>query len=371
MKCGLLAFSAVASLVSAAAITRRDASPPPTISGDAPYDVPTQNLTAAISCVGGLSNVKNPYLLVPGTGGNDEEDWDTTYLLLLGKNTSVPGGGLGYDVCYVSPPPYMLADIQVNAEYIAFAIDTIANHSIANGGPSNFPMMAWSQGNLAISWSLTFFPSTRKSISHYISFAGDFGGVSYENVANTNETTRKRQVAMNAPSVTQQLNPSNFLTAALAKGNKYAWVPTTSLYSTTDDVIQPEGISFNDTSATSYLGGEAGNLLAQGFCSNGIVGTVEHETWQYSNMGYQIVKLALASPRGFVTQAEAIAAVKAGIIPCDTLPAPGLGAPAVAAIQQALVLATAREHDPMYTSPTEPPLKAYVATFPDNEVHSY
>ena len=136
-------------------------------------------------------------------------------------------------------------------------------------------------------------------------------------------------------------------------------------------MIQPEGIAFNDTTATSYLGGEAGNLLAQGFCPNGIAGAVEHETWQYSNMGYQLVLMALAAPRGFVTQAEAVAAVKAGVVPCDTLPAPGLGAEAVVAIQQALVLATVREHDPQYTVAEEPKLKAYVATFTDNEVHSY
>ena len=107
--------------------------------------------------------------------------------------------------------------------------------------------------------------------------------VSYTDVLSTSELTR-RQLDVNAPSVIQQLKPSSFLTAAYAKGNKYAWVPTTSLYSTTDDVIQPEGLFFNDTAATSYLGGEAGNLLAQGFCSTGIVGAVEHETWQYSNM---------------------------------------------------------------------------------------
>lgn len=47
--------------------------------------------------MGGLENITNPYLLVPGTGGTNEEDWDTTYKLLLGRNTSVPGGGLGYD----------------------------------------------------------------------------------------------------------------------------------------------------------------------------------------------------------------------------------------------------------------------------------
>lgn len=54
------------------------------------------------------------------------------------------------------------------------------------------------------------------------------------------------------------------LDVAFAKGNKYAWVPTTSLYSATDQVISPEGTEFNDTSATSFLGGYTGNLLIQG-----------------------------------------------------------------------------------------------------------
>lgn len=55
----------------------------------------------------------NPYFLVPGTGGNYDDDWKPTYEILLGKlpasNTTLPGsagifpGGLGYDVCGVSP----------------------------------------------------------------------------------------------------------------------------------------------------------------------------------------------------------------------------------------------------------------------------
>lgn len=30
--------------------------------------------------------------------------------------------GLGYDVCYVAPPPYMTADIQDTLEYIVNAV---------------------------------------------------------------------------------------------------------------------------------------------------------------------------------------------------------------------------------------------------------
>lgn len=49
-------------------------------------------------------------------------------------------------VCCVSPPPFMMGDIQENAEYIAYAITTIAAASKKNGGPSAFPLLAWSQG---------------------------------------------------------------------------------------------------------------------------------------------------------------------------------------------------------------------------------
>lgn len=172
----ILSALACASLSAAVAIPNTSSSTPSTIPGDAPYDISTEQLSSVVSCFGGLENITNPYLLVPGTGGNNEEDWDTTYKLLLGKNTSVPGGGLGYDVCYVNPPPYMLADIQDNAQYVAWAVTLISAASQKNGGPSKFPLMAWSQGNLCISWTLTFWPSTRQHISRYISFAGDYGG---------------------------------------------------------------------------------------------------------------------------------------------------------------------------------------------------
>lgn len=44
--------------------------------------------------------------------------WDPAWRELLGKGE----GGLGYDVCYVSPPPYMTADIQDTLEYIVNAM---------------------------------------------------------------------------------------------------------------------------------------------------------------------------------------------------------------------------------------------------------
>lgn len=45
-----------------------------------------------------------------GTGNTGAQSWSPAYLQLLGKGA----GGLGYDVCYVSPPPAMMGDVQVS-----------------------------------------------------------------------------------------------------------------------------------------------------------------------------------------------------------------------------------------------------------------
>lgn len=34
---------------------------------DAPYTIDQQNLTAGLTCIGGIENVKSPFLLVPGS----------------------------------------------------------------------------------------------------------------------------------------------------------------------------------------------------------------------------------------------------------------------------------------------------------------
>jgi hypothetical protein len=34
---------------------------------DAPYTIDQQNLTAQLTCIGGIENVKSPFLLVPGS----------------------------------------------------------------------------------------------------------------------------------------------------------------------------------------------------------------------------------------------------------------------------------------------------------------
>ena len=93
---------------------------------------------------------------------NSSESFSPGLLTTLGK------AGLGYDVCWVSPPPSMMNDIQDNAEYIVYAMSLL----FSKAGP--LPISGWSQGNLATQWALTFYPSMRAKTRTFISLAGDF-----------------------------------------------------------------------------------------------------------------------------------------------------------------------------------------------------
>ena len=93
----------------------------------------------------------------------------------------------------------MLQDVQDNAQYIAYAVAYLSQHK-------PIPVIGWSQGNLAFSWSVTFFKSIRAGVKQHISFAGDFAGVGTFSSA---PKGKKRSLnPFGAPSVQQQVAPS-------------------------------------------------------------------------------------------------------------------------------------------------------------------
>ncbi|KAK9897130.1 alpha/beta-hydrolase [Cystobasidium minutum MCA 4210] len=321
---------------------------------DAPYTIPQANLTAQLTCIGGIENVKSPFLLVPGTGYNSSRSFEHGYVKLLGKN-----GGLGYDVCYVSPPPYSLNDTQTNAEYVANAIEIL--HS---GYCRPFPVLGLDQGAVISQWVFTFWPSARRKISHFFPLAADFRGTTegiMAAAAQKNET---------APALLQQEPSSEFLAAFAAKGGEYNWVPTTSIFDTSDALVQPE-VNNTMEGSTSYMGGlRTGNILIQEHCPNL---TVSHGQQLYSNFTYQVVKLALDSPTRFASPVNVARAVANGLIGCvqDDV-APRLTALDVENIQNATLSSFDRiNHPELYnvTVTAEPPLRDYIALFPDNRVH--
>jgi len=321
---------------------------PATCPGDAPYDIIESTLYRNIYCVGGVESVQNPFLLVPGTGTTGSQSFGSGYVKLLGKD-----GGLGYDVCYVSPPREMMDDAQNNAEYVAYAMGYLYSKT---GKP--LPVLGWSQGNLVTQWALTFWPSIRAKTTSFISLAGDFKGTTEGPLVSAVE------LGLDSAAVKQQTEPgSMFLANLAAKGGLYNWVPTTSIYGLTDDVIQPEP-GPNDPSATSFMSGrKSGNIFIQQFCP---LLLVEHQDHIYINFDYQVVKMALSSSTKYASPT----AVAAANLPCTLDPAPGLTAADVLTCEDAITIGLANIANPEYYASAEPAPKAYIATFPNVSAHN-
>lgn len=281
------------------------------------------------TCPDGLSHGKI-VLLVPGTGNTAPESWDAGYRKLIPP--------LGYDVCYISPPPFLLGDAQDNAEYVVQAIRRA--YATYN---KQVTVMAWSQGNLDIQWAVTFFPQTRALVSNFISLAGDFGGT----VDATVLCQVAGQVYACTPSVWQQQSTSNFVAALQKRDLSKAVVPTTSIYSLTDEVVQLE---FGPAPSSQLQG--AANFPYQQYCGAKLL---EHGQELYDGGVYAIVKDALT--RGAPAQASAINFSSA----CQMASAPGLTPADVATLIGALGIAGANVAAYPDKVTSEPPLRAYAS----------
>lgn len=155
-------FAALLAFASAALVAAY-----PTPTSDPPFTIPQSQLDANIQCPqqpgGSYSGVKNPLLLVPGTGTTGPVSWDHTWVPLSSQ--------LGYQPCYVSPPPNMLGDFQDATEYVVNAVQRLQQQS-----NKKVPVMTWSAGGLITQWGMTFYPSIRSKIDRLVSFAPDFKG---------------------------------------------------------------------------------------------------------------------------------------------------------------------------------------------------
>lgn len=105
--------------------------------------------------------------MIHGTGSTGPESWqDGPYVTLLPKRASV-------DVCYTSLPDRSLSDAQISAEYVAYAISTLAPKSKTG----KVTTIGHSQGGgFNIQWALLYWPSTRTLVSNYIALSGDYKG---------------------------------------------------------------------------------------------------------------------------------------------------------------------------------------------------
>ncbi|SGY19616.1 BQ5605_C014g07703 [Microbotryum silenes-dioicae] len=236
-----------------------------------------------ITCVPGMSDAPGgTVLLVHGTGSKGSESWAFgPYVRIL------PITGKQYNPCYIDLPDRSLGDAQVTAEYVVAAIKLLAPRSTTK----KVAVIGHSQGaGLNIPWALQFWPSTQALVSSFIALAGDFHGTG------GSKLLCGAAVSYCGPSVTQQTTGSRYLAAqnSPAMGSaRSALVPTTSIFTRYDDVIQPEGPT--NAQATSFLLG-ASNFALQDAQVCGPGHAASHITMLTDSAAFGLAKAALENP---------------------------------------------------------------------------
>ncbi|PYI10548.1 alpha/beta-hydrolase [Aspergillus sclerotiicarbonarius CBS 121057] len=192
---------------------------------DAPYSIPEEALRQAIH----ISNFspagrkgQKPVILVPGTAAPA----GTSYYFNFGKlGSAIPEA----DVAWVNVPGASLGDAQINAEYIAYAINYIsALHQ------TNVTVIAWSQGGLNTQWAFKYWPSTRNVVEDFIALSPDFRGTIVSTLA-----CPWLAGTLCTPALWQQGWDTKFVHTLRGLGGDSAYVPTTTVYSSFDEVVQP------------------------------------------------------------------------------------------------------------------------------------
>lgn len=210
--------------------------PPPPIpiypqkqANDAPYSVPEAQLRAAIyippSFSYGAAN-KRPILFVPGTGAYGGVNFISNLGKLLGNDPR-------FDPVYLNVPGAMLDDTQINSEYIAYAINYL---SAITANSNRLAVIPWSQGNPDTQWAFQYWPSTRCVVEDFISISADFHGTTLAYFLDP----AFPNIVPNPPSIIQQEYDSNFILTLRAGGGGSPYVPSTSVWSITDEIVQPQ-----------------------------------------------------------------------------------------------------------------------------------
>ncbi len=208
--------------------------------GTADYSISTAELDRELACKGGKDGLSgegenDPVLLVHGTSVTREQNWGWNYWGALPER--------GLEVCWVQLPDLAFGDIQTSSEYVARAVQVMHEST-----GENVDLLGHSQGGIEPRWVIKWFPAGA-FVDDYIALATPNHGASMFDKA----TADDREIEAGW----QMRTDSNFL-AALNRGDETPGpIDYTSIYTNTDELIQPVG--------TQDLEGGA-NILLQDLC---------------------------------------------------------------------------------------------------------
>ncbi|CAK3926563.1 Hypothetical predicted protein [Lecanosticta acicola] len=312
-------------------------------SDDAPYDLSEQQLRQIIYIPPDFGYGKNglmPVLFLPGTGAVAGSNFGPNY----GKLLKAQGVA---DPVYVNFPGENLADIQVAAEYTAYAINYIS----AISGGKNVSTISWSAGSLDGQWALKYWPSTRKVLSNKIGISPDYHGT-----IEAQPLCPGFPTPGSVPAVCQQQYNSTFIRTLRNHGGDSAYVPTTNIYSIFDEIVEPQ----QDPNASGALldarGVGVSNFELQAVCSALLPGGSfynSHEGVLYNALGYALAVDALQNGGpGQLGRVDAL-------YQCEQFATPGLSPADVFATEALIPEAVVAILAFVPKVAMEPPIKAY------------
>lgn len=254
-------------------------------SKDAPYSLDETQLLSVIGIPSTFTyGEKPPVIIVPGSASTTDMTYECNLFKTLAESFFA-------DIVWINNPTLARGDAQVNSEYVAYAINYISGISHQR----NVSVVAWSQGTSNTQWALKYWPSTRGIVTDFIALSPVFHG---------SEVSSLICETGCSPGFFQQTYDSNWIAALRSHGGDSAYVPTTTICSSHDQIISPQ----SGLNASGYMRDARGvgvtNTEVQVNCTGKPAGSAyTHEGILFNPLTYALIKDALENegPGGNVT----------------------------------------------------------------------
>lgn len=276
-----LAYRDLTGIVSAVSIFPQKAA------GDAPYSNTEATLKAAIKMPASFTfGKKMPVIMGPGTGVTGTQTFSGNFMKQLMNSTTM-------DPVVLDIPDSLLDDIQSNAEFYSYAVNYIS----AMSNNANVSVITWSQGSMDMQWAMKYWPSARPVVSDFIPVSPDLKGSTI--IDFTGALGDGVQGVTPIPqALSQQKDTSNFVKTLNANGGDSAYVPTTAVFSSADEIVKPQ---LNNASGSGFFNDArnvgVSNTLVQDACPNQPAGgAFTHEGMLYNPVAFALAMDAMSNP---------------------------------------------------------------------------
>lgn len=304
---------------------------------DPPWSVPEASLAAGLQCPATFEHPeREPVLLVHGTFTTGPEQFSWNYQLLLAER--------GFDACTVTYPDRGLGDMQVSAEYVAYAITEL----YARTG-RRVDLMGHSQGGVVPRWAIKFWPSARAAVDDAVLVAPPSHGIALADGAD--------QSPFPLPASNHQFDPGSAFLAALNDGDETPGdVSWSVLYARLDELVQPSAPVPTAALDWGREGTNVRNVAVEDVCPGRIV---DHLTIGTTDrLSQELVLDAFTNPGPFdparLAPLPALCALPDQYVVPATLPA----------LVAQLPVSFAGGFPDLHLTDVEPPLKAYAVGAP-------